>query len=104
MTTVQLIIVCVTALGLAGIAAFARGPLGSRGGVTLGVPVTVRTRRPDDQTLHGILIKQSRGYLTLADAEYVTSEGPVSLQASVTRVPREHVAFLTEHPPAGDGR
>lgn len=104
MATAQLIIVCVTVLLALFLHRPDRGARESEPELTAGVPVTVRTRRPDDQTLHGTLLSQTpgpNGYLTLADAAYVTAAGVESLRSPTTRVPRVNVAFITEHPRAG---
>jgi hypothetical protein len=83
MTTAQLIIVCVTVLLLAGIAAITlilTRPLEDDDEAALpprvGHRVTVHTKQPDDQTLFGVLVGDYEDRIVLEDAEYITALGP----------------------------
>lgn len=84
MTTLQLSIVCFTALALASIAATVLVHRVERARDLRGEDqapsrvrhrVTVHTKQPDDQTLFGVVVGDYTDRLVLEDAEYVTPTG-----------------------------
>jgi hypothetical protein len=58
--------------------------------------VTVHTRQPDDQTLHGVLVRDYRDRLELEGAEIVTAQGNTTIPGTV-HVPAEAVSWLQDH-------
>lgn len=62
----------------------------------VGRRVTVNTKRPDDQTIHGVMLAQHTDVVVLVDATYVTSGGETPIPGRV-RVPLANVAWLQEH-------
>lgn len=60
-----------------------------------GREVTVNTRRPDDQSIRGVLVREGR-YLELRNARYLTREGETPIEGTA-HVPRDNVAFVQEH-------
>lgn len=58
-----------------------------------GQPVIVCTRRPDDQSLHGVVLDDTRAGITLASTYYLPPSGdPVAV--GQVFVPRESIAFV----------
>jgi hypothetical protein len=66
------------------------------GPVRTGRRVTVHTRQPDDQTLHGVLVRDYRDRLELEGAEIVTAQGNTTIPGTV-HVPAEAVSWLQDH-------
>lgn len=66
------------------------------GPVTTGQRVTVHTKLPDDQTLHGLLVREYRDRLELVDAAYVTAQGEQPIPGTV-RVPAGNVSWRQDH-------
>lgn len=96
MTTLQLLIVCVAGIiALALIAGTAAGA--GRNTIKRGQPVTVHTKQPDDQTLHGVLMDEHSDRLVLQAARYVTSAGDQPIPDTVV-VLKANVAWLQLHP------
>jgi hypothetical protein len=68
------------------------------GAVLSGRTVTVNTRRPDDQSIRGVLVAHHSDRLTLADAVYVVAGEAPDIEISGTvHVLTANVAFLQEH-------
>lgn len=97
MTTLQLLIVCaagVTALALLVGTVAAHGP---RNAIGRGVPVTVHTRQPDDQTIHGVLVAEHDDRLLLEASRYVTTAGDQPIPDTVV-VLKSNVSWIQQHP------
>jgi hypothetical protein len=93
LTTLQLSIICITALSLALIAAATlavirdAGPAKSKAPPRIGHRVTVHTKQPDDQTLFGVLVGDYADRVVLEDAEYVNNLGATPIPG------RQHIAM-----------
>lgn len=61
-----------------------------------GQRVTVHTKLPDDQTIHGVLVKEYRDRLILRDAEYVAEDQTAPIPGTV-RIPTAAVSWIQEH-------
>lgn len=104
MTTTQLLIVCVFALLvavvlMAGLAAWTSRGVSTtdrEGAITPGVAVTVHTRKPDDQTIHGVVIADTPERLILHGAKYVTAAGDSPIPSPVV-IPTTSVSWLQTH-------
>lgn len=90
MTTFQLLIICATTIGLASLAAavivFRVFALGAAVKADPHAPpprvghrVTVHMKKPDDQTIFGVLTGDYTDRVVLEDAEYVTATGAVPI-------------------------
>jgi hypothetical protein len=69
--------------------------------VLRGHRVTVHTKQPDDQTIHGVLVRETHDRFVLVDASYITDRGetPIPDRAVVFKA---SVSWLQEHgEPAG---
>src|SRR5688500_11922330 len=77
MTTLHLLIVCLTVVAVA--RSFAGGRARRNEAEAppprTGCRVTVHTKQPDDQTIFGVLVGDYAARLVLEDAEYVTVHG-----------------------------
>ncbi len=60
-----------------------------------GKKVVVNTRRPDDQAIEGVLVRETRRRLILEQAAYVTADGATPIVGRA-HVYRENVAFVQE--------
>lgn len=69
--------------------------------VTLGHAVTVHTKRPDDQSIHGLLIHEYRDRIELVDAHLVADPNK-TLIPGVVRIASRNIAFRQDHPRAAD--
>lgn len=58
--------------------------------------VTVHTTQPDDQTLHGVLVRDYRDRLELVSASLVTAQGETDIPGTV-HVPLDRVSWLQDH-------
>jgi hypothetical protein len=58
--------------------------------------VTIHTTQPDDQTLHGVLVRDYRDRLELVSASLVTAQGETDIPGTV-HVPLERVSWLQDH-------
>lgn len=67
-----------------------------------GRTLVVHTRRPDDQTLRGVLYAQHADRLTLRDAVYVHRSGDQPI-AGLAHVPMANIAFIQDIPPTPEG-
>lgn len=56
--------------------------------------VIVHTKRPDDQSIRGVLTRRDSGWIRLESARYATDDGWVSLDEHVAWIPRASVAFV----------
>lgn len=70
--------------------------------VLTGRTLVVHTRRPDDQTIRGILVGQYADRLTLRDAVYVHASGEQPV-GGLVHVPTVNVAFVQEIEPSTPG-
>lgn len=96
--TVAILILAAAALALAGLIAFS-GRTPRPGPILSGRTVTVYTRRPDDQTIRGVLVAHHSDRLTLAQAVYVVpGDGApdVPIDGAV-HVLASNIAFVQEH-------
>jgi hypothetical protein len=101
MTTGQLTIVCIAGLiGLIVLVVGASVVVGAdrKAQIAHGSLVTVHTNKPDDQTLHGVLIGDYADRLVLEGAKYVTSAGEQPIPGAVV-VPKSSVSWLQQHAP-----
>jgi hypothetical protein len=104
MSTSQLIIICLTAIAIAAIAAAAwvfthmhdDGEEELEPPARVGHRVTVHTKQPDDQTIFGVLVGDYADRIVLEDAEYVTASGatPISGQQHIATA---DIAWLDCH-------
>lgn len=103
MTTFQLLLGCLTALGLATIAAAAfvvvrwgsvREP--AEAPPRVGRRVTVHTKQPDDHTIFGVLVGDHSDRLVLEHAEFVTPTGARPIPG-VQHVATRDVAWIDVH-------
>lgn len=85
---VALVIVICALLAVCARLAPSKPPVGKR--------LTVHTKLPDDQTLHGLLLEEHRDVVILIDASYVTATGDVPIPGRV-RIPSGNVAWVQEH-------
>jgi hypothetical protein len=69
--------------------------------VTTGFPVTVHTKRPDDQSIHGLLVGETLDRLELADAHFV-GDPEKKVIPGVVRVLKANISFRQDHAAAGD--
>jgi len=100
-TTTQLIIVCATVLALAALALSGSASRAQGAGVDTAPPrtgnrVTVHTKKPDDQTLFGVLVGDYADRLVLEDAEYVTPAGGEPIPG-VQHVATRDIAWIDVH-------
>lgn len=58
--------------------------------------MVIHTKRPDDQTIAGVLVHDGRRRLTIVDAEYVQSATSRHDLDNRVHVPAEHVAWIEE--------
>ncbi len=72
------------------------------GPVLTGRTLVVHTRRPDDQTLRGVLHGQYADRLTLRDAVYVHPSGEQPA-GGLVHVPLANVSWVQEIEPPGGG-
>lgn len=63
-----------------------------------GQTVTVNTRRPDDQTLRGVVLAEHADRVILGDAAVVTGGGLQPVPGGVLSVPTANVAWTQETP------
>jgi putative intracellular protease/amidase len=63
--------------------------------VLKGREVTINTRRPDDQAIRGVLVREGKRWLELRDAAYLTAGEPLPIDGAV-HVPADHIAFVQE--------
>lgn len=102
MTTFQLIIVCFTLLGLAALAAAVvllvrwGQPSNEAAPARIGHRVTVHTKKPDDQTIFGVLVGDYTDRVVLEDAEYVTSKGGTPISGRQDIATRD-IAWIDVH-------
>lgn len=61
-----------------------------------GAAVTVHTVKPDDQTLHGVLVADLADRLVLEGAKYITAQGDQPIPGTVV-VPKGSVSWLQQH-------
>jgi hypothetical protein len=101
MNTIHLLLVCGTTIALAAIAASAvlAARLLPRGGsdappARVGHRVTVHTKKPDDQTLHGVVVGDYADRLSLANASYVTPERAVPIDAQRHDIDKRDIAWI----------
>lgn len=55
--------------------------------------VVVHTRRPDDQTIRGVLIRRNRRWVKLEAAAYIDGETKIDLNGEVL-IRTENIAFI----------
>lgn len=97
MTTLQLAIVCLTALAITATICASRGPA-ARSRAARGSRVTINTLRPDDQTLTGIIDGEWPDRVRLVDAHVVTPSGAQPVPGGVVSIPKANEAWRQEHP------
>lgn len=95
MTIALIIIACALLAAVLALAGLLAGRL-LPGPPLRGRTVTVNTRRPDDQTIKGVLVSQHADRLTLMDAVYVTPAGEQPIGGQV-HIPTGAVAWLQDH-------
>lgn len=61
-----------------------------------GREVTVNTRRPDDQTIRGVVVRDTARWLVLRGATYITPEAETPIDGPSLRIPQSNVAFVQE--------
>jgi hypothetical protein len=66
------------------------------GPVTTGYPVTVNTKRPDDQTLHGVLVREHPDRLELEDAVWVQPHERTPIPGTV-RISKGNISWRQDH-------
>jgi hypothetical protein len=117
MTTFQLLTICLTVLALAFVAAATfmyRVERGRRERATNQAPlivghrVTVHTRKPDEDTISGVVAGDYEDQLVLIDAEYVTPGGarPIPRADGGHRIRKESITWIDVYAlvaPAGAG-
>jgi hypothetical protein len=96
--TVQLVIVCATVLLSLGMLLASRLPLPQRQrrAPVVARRVTIHTRKPDDQAIHGLELHASAGRHELVDAHYVTARGDVPIPGTVI-VPAANISWIQDH-------
>lgn len=62
-------------------------------GPQLSREVVVHTRKPDDQTVRGVLVTRNRRWLKLQAARYMDGETEIRLDGEIV-IPAENVAFV----------
>lgn len=55
--------------------------------------VVIHTKKPDDQTVRGVLIRRNRRWIKLEAARYVDGENQIRLEGEVL-IPAGNVAFI----------
>jgi hypothetical protein len=101
-TYIEFVATCVALLVAALLVAFLlRFSVRPENDILRGHRVTVHTRQPDDQTLHGVLVRETADRLVLADAAYVTPHGKDPIPGETAVVFKSNVSWLQEH---GDPR
>jgi hypothetical protein len=58
--------------------------------------VTIHTKKPDDQAIHGLELHASAGRHELVDAHYVTARGDVAIPGTVI-VPAANISWIQDH-------
>jgi hypothetical protein len=105
-TTTQLLIVCLTCLALAAIAAgvlIHRARLVDRARAEdlaprrVGHRVTVHTKKPDDQTIFGVVAGDYLDRLVLEHAEYVTPLGAQPIPGARHEIETRDIAWVDVH-------
>jgi hypothetical protein len=69
--------------------------------VATGHPVTVHTKKPDDQSIHGLLLHEYPTRLELVDAHFV-SDPERKVIPGVVRIATSNISFRQDHPVATD--
>jgi hypothetical protein len=90
---VELLIVCATVLAIAIVLSERSDALR----MLRGHRVTIHTQRPDDQTLHGLLVLERPDRLVLADAVYVTEQGEHPIPGGRAVIYKRTVSWLQDH-------
>lgn len=94
MTTLQLAMVCLTVFGTV---AVLRSPTLRTRPAAHGHRVTINTRRPDDQTLTGIVDGEWADRVRLVDAHVVTATGTQPVPGGIVSIPKTNEAWRQEH-------
>lgn len=95
MTAVLLPVIAAAIAGIAGaIVAYLRSRPED---VPVGAPVLVMTRRPDDQTIYGIVRRHDRRGLTLLAAQYLEADSAPRALTGEVWVPAASIAFVQTH-------
>lgn len=90
------VVIALAVLGVAALAAFSLARASARGdsfALSRGEPVIVCTRRPDDQSIHGVVRRSDPYGVTLDAARYLQPDG-ASLPVGTVWVPIEAIAFV----------
>jgi hypothetical protein len=105
MTTAQMLIVSLTLIALALIAAAVLVHRARLFGVDrdadtaprrVGHRVTVHTKKPDDQTIFGVVVGDYTDRVSLEDAEYITALGPQAMPGRQDIATRD-IAWIDVH-------
>lgn len=91
-------IAVLAALAIAGLVALALRSQLAPGPRLTGRTVTVNTRKPDDQSIRGILVGQFADRVSLTDAIYLHPSGDERVPG-VVHVPVANIAFIQEFEP-----
>lgn len=65
--------------------------------VRRGHRVTVHTVRPDDQTIHGVLVAEYADRLELEAAEYVTAQGAEPIPGATVAIHPSRVSWIEDY-------
>lgn len=91
-----LILLTVVALGaIAGLAVVAMRSQRAPAPTLVGRTVIVHTRRPDDQSIRGVLTAEHADRLTLRDVQYISADGNHDV-ADLAHIPTANVAWMQE--------
>jgi hypothetical protein len=99
------LLIVTAVVALASVAALATVAIRSQtapGPALAGRTVEIHTKRPDDQTIRGILVAQHSDRWTLEQAIYRHSSGDQPIADNVVHVPTANISWYGE-PKAGDG-
>ena len=99
MTTLQLLIVCLTIIVVSAIWRFP-GMVKSGADALSGRTLVVHTRQPDDQTIRGVVHTFDDQLVILRDAVYLTKEGQHQPAGGLVTVPRANISNWQELPVA----
>lgn len=99
MSTGQIVIVCAAWLAVVVVVCVTVLLVkGARPALARGVAVTVHTKQPDDQTIHGVVVGEFVDRIALAAAKYITAAGDQPIPDTVV-VFKANVSWVQQHVP-----
>lgn len=95
MTTTQLIIICVTSVAIAALLRGGRAPAAADRDELVGLDVVVNTRRPDEMSARGVVVRANDDWLILRDATFLHASGGEPADGFV-RIPRSAISTVQQ--------